>query len=221
MKVIPKKCIICSKKFTKNWQKKFCSRDCYYKWQKENPNKGCFEKGNTNGFQKGHKPLKGIEKGWFQKGQIPWTKGLKGLQPWHNISGLNTGIPWIKGKHIKTNDALDKWRKKGKFIKGKNHWNWKGGRSKLRERIENLPIYKKWHKDCLGTAKWICEDCGMTGIYLHVHHKKEFNEILDDNKITTVEQAKKCKELWDINNGKALCVPCHKKYHSYLNSKIL
>jgi len=29
---------------------------------------------------------------------IPWNKGLKGLQKWHNISGLNTRIPWNKGK---------------------------------------------------------------------------------------------------------------------------
>lgn len=28
-----------------------------------------------------------------------WNKGLLGLQPWMNISGLNKGEPWNKGKH--------------------------------------------------------------------------------------------------------------------------
>ena len=35
----------------------------------------------------------------------------------------------------------------------------------------------------------------------NVHHKKSFNSILIDNDIKTIEDANKCKELWDINNG--------------------
>ena len=34
-----------------------------------------------------------------------------------------------------------------------------------------------------------------------------------------MEKAKKCKELWDINNGETLCIACHKKTDSYANTK--
>lgn len=38
---------------------------------------------------------------------------MTGLQPWHNISGLNTGIPWNKGKtNIYSKETLDSNRKK-------------------------------------------------------------------------------------------------------------
>lgn len=35
----------------------------------------------------------------------------------------------------------------------------------------------------------------------NIHHKKPFNKILIDNDIYSLKDAKKCKELWDINNG--------------------
>ena len=35
----------------------------------------------------------------------------------------------------------------------------------------------------------------------NVHHKKSFNKILIENDIKTLDDVKKCKELWDINNG--------------------
>ena len=36
-------------------------------------------------------------------------------------------------------------------------------------------------------------------------------KILKENKIDTVEKAQKCSELWDLSNGRTLCVDCHKK----------
>lgn len=35
----------------------------------------------------------------------------------------------------------------------------------------------------------------------NVHHKKSFKKILIDNNIQSVDDANKCKELWDLNNG--------------------
>jgi len=35
----------------------------------------------------------------------------------------------------------------------------------------------------------------------NVHHRKPFKKILIENDIQTLEQAKKCLELWDIENG--------------------
>lgn len=33
--------------------------------------------------------------------------------------------------------------------------------------------------------------------------------MLEENNIKTMEQALKCKELWDVNNGIVLCNKCH------------
>lgn len=63
------------------------------------------------GFQLGHKPYKGCEKGWFKKGQKPWNKGTKGLIM------ANSGS-FKKGEHRS---------KKTEFKKGEKPWNYKGG----------------------------------------------------------------------------------------------
>lgn len=222
MKILTKKCIVCGKKFAKQWQKKFCSRRCYYKWEKENPNKGWRKKGNKLGFKRGHKIFEGVEKGWFKRGQLTWNKGLKGKQPWHNISGLNKkgGIPWNKGKHIKNNDALNEWRKKGNAIRGKRHWNWRGGISKMRERIEAMPEYKRWRKAVFERDNWTCQKCKKRGRRIHPHHRMELSTILAKYRIRTLRDARQCKKLWDTNNGKTLCIPCHKQTRSYLKNDI-
>jgi len=38
----------------------------------------------------------------------------------------------------------------------------------------------------------------------NVHHRKPFKKILLDNGIQTLQQAKDCKELWDISNGRTI-----------------
>lgn len=48
---------------------------------------------------------------------------------------------------------------------------------------------------------------------LTVHHVKELSKIIVDNKIKNLEQALKCEEIWNINNGKVLCRFCHDKEH--------
>jgi hypothetical protein len=76
-----------------------------------------------NQFAKGNPPNKNT----FRKGRISWMKGKKGLQPWHNISGLNKkgGIPWSKGKTgIFSKEVLEKNRQahlgKPSGMKGKH-----------------------------------------------------------------------------------------------------
>lgn len=191
-------------------RKRTCSPECY----------GVLRKQNVVGFKKGHTPFS--DKGRFEKGQIPWNKGI----------------------HIQTNNALAKYQKRKKYIphnkgkklsietiekiklaranqdpnsfrRGVSHPAWKGGLTKLRKLVQNLYLYKEWRKSVFKRDDYTCQMCGVKGAYIHADHIKPYSKIIKDNNITTVEEAKLCAELWDILNGRTLCVPCHKATDSY------
>ena len=49
---------------------------------------------------------------------------------------------------------------------------------------------------------------------IQVHHKKSLSKIIAEEKILTLKDARKCSELWDINNGEVLCEKCHTERHN-------
>jgi 5-methylcytosine-specific restriction endonuclease McrA len=103
----------------------------------------------------------------------------------------------------------------GCSCKGANHPWWKGGVAVehwgIRNSIQGLFEYKEWRSAVFHRDNFTCQDCGQHGGYLHVHHIKPLQQILDEYDITTAEQGKLCEELWDIFNGVTLCIDCHKK----------
>jgi len=99
---------------------------------------------------------------------------------------------------------------------GENHNWYKNGNSK------NIPLYgqiRKLFKNYIWKAKvqnrdaGICQVCFGDG-YL-VHHLEPFQYIIEKNKIETIEEATKCKELFDVTNGLLVCKDCHKELHEY------
>lgn len=130
------------------------------------------------------------------KGHIPWNKNKKGRQKNHNISGLEKGYGWNKGL-------------KG-YKAGKKHYNWKGGISKVAKLLWQIYEYQKWRSKVFERDKWTCQTCGKRGNNLEAHHIKELYKIMKEYNITTLEQARNCQELWNINNGVTLCEDCHK-----------
>ena len=61
-----------------------------------------------------------------------------------------------------------------------------------------------------------CKKCGdNSGGNLEAHHIKSFAVICHENNINLVKEAKKCKELWNLNNGLTLCKECHKLTENY------
>lgn len=107
----------------------------------------------------------------------------------------------------------------GLWHRGKNSPVYKGeeAKQKLRNRIMQLPEYVAWRKAIFLRDDFTCQICGVRGAHLHAdHHPEPFWVIRDRNVIMTVEQARGCKEFWEIKRGRTLCRECHRKTDSYM-----
>lgn len=100
--------------------------------------------------------------------------------------------------------------------KGEKSPMWKGGITPLNRAIRRLPEYNSWISSIFERDDYTCQKCNKHGGDLNAHHIKEFSRIIEENSITSTEQALMCKELWDLNNGVTLCIKCHKKEHKKL-----
>lgn len=155
-------------------------------------------------------------------GKETWNKGMKGIQPWMNTSGLNTGDPWNKG----VKGAQKAWNKKpdvfitcrvcGKDKKVKhaklnrsktcsrvcaNNYKDKG-KTPLLKKARGVNDYRKWRIAVLERDGHKCILCGSKN-KIHADHIKRFCDYP--------------KLRYDINNGRALCFDCHKKTDTYGN----
>ena len=164
-----------------------------------------------------------------KKEHIPWNKGLKGKQWWHNISGFRPGwnkglsapwaknnpqtfqkgqIPWNKGKHTGNygngfKKGIIPWNKgKKSLIYGENHWNWKGGKTSEDNKIRHSIEYRNWQQAVYRKDKWICRLCGIhcQKKGIIAHHISCWNSFP--------------KKRFEIKNGIVLCKRCHKVLHS-------
>jgi len=93
-------------------------------------------------------------------------------------------------------------------MRGENHFNWKGGISLLRNRIQSLFKYRQWRSDVFTRDNFTCQICEIKAD----HYPKMFYKIRDEFNIKSLEDAENCEELWNINNGRTLCKNCHRKY---------
>lgn len=98
----------------------------------------------------------------------------------------------------------------GSTSKEKNS-NWKGGITPIYSQIRNSLYYNDWRLKVYIRDFFTCQECGKSGVRLNADHIKPFALILKENNIRNYLQAMKCKELWNIKNGRTLCVPCHRK----------
>lgn len=142
--------------------------------------------------------LKGriFSKEWREK----LSQALIGNKPSEESKRKNR--EWHLGKKYSTETR----KKLSEMRKGDKHWNWKGGNYinnlKHRKSLE----YKQWRKAVFERDKYTCVWCGdKQGGNLNADHIKPFAHY---------------PELrLDINNGRTLCVPCHRKTPTYGNPK--
>lgn len=169
-------------------------------------------------FTKGHKVSQTIRNkiGKANKNHFSHRKN-KTLEEEYGIDNAKKIREKMRNSHL--GKRPNNYGQKMPKYSGKNHWNWQGGITKLNWQIRASLEYKIWQRKVLAKDNWTCQDCGKRGNgRLHAHHKKDFSKILKQYHIETLKQALSCKELWDPNNGKTLCVPCHKKTDTYANN---
>lgn len=91
-------------------------------------------------------------------------------------------------------------------LKGEKSYNWKGGVSPVNNLVRASKEYKLWRESVFKRDNWTCVLCNATSgkgkkVTLNADHIKPF-----------------CNHIelrFDINNGRTLCVPCHKKTETY------
>lgn len=190
---ITKSCKRCQKEYETLYrrQTEYCSVECSSLYQPSKEHVGYGKEGPT-------------------KGMKPWTFGL--------TKETDERIADLGNKVSKT--------QKEQFISGirsnsmDNNPNWKNGLgvTPLHQSVRQMTKYKEWRLAVFKRDDFICIWCKDTSRNINADHIKAFSVILRENKISSIEEAEKCKELWDINNGRTLCVECHKTTETYGNS---
>lgn len=91
---------------------------------------------------------------------------------------------------------------------------WKGGQG-LVEEIRKCFMYRQWRSDIFTRDDFTCQMCGQKGGDINADHIDPFVLIIKRNNIKTIFDALACQELWNINNGRTLCVKCHRTTKTY------
>ena len=228
-----KECIVCSiliprntksgdkRISTKQYVKaKFCSLVCKGIWQSKN-NIGTNNKNYRGGNDNCIDCNKGLKYRYCREYKTRCRDCYKKFAIGENASGYKgaKGFPLCINCNGKTGDTKSILCLKccrGKFRKA-----WKGGVSALNSLIRALPENRQWQKQCFYKDEYKCQECYVEskGNNLQIHHIKQFALIIKENNIKTLEEAKKCDELWDTDNGQVLCRECHKLTDNY-NKKV-
>ncbi|MCK9370945.1 hypothetical protein M0R04_13625 [Candidatus Dojkabacteria bacterium] len=103
---------------------------------------------------------------------------------------------------------------------------WKGGITPIMKFLRTCTRYIQWRADVFTKDNFTCVWCGAKSgngkaVELNADHIKPFYVILREYKITDIENALKCEELWDINNGRTLCRQCHMTTETWGRPKTL
>lgn len=214
-------CDFCKKLFKKKKSHikntNFCCRKCYGQWQSENrrgKNNSMYGRKRLDLIER-NKSIEHIEKvrkslmghviseetrkkiGDANRGRKPTIEQLKTLR-----------TNWIGRKHSEeTKKKMSEWQR------GEKSHRWKGGISKLNKLIRGLMEYNDWRIKVYEKDKYICQmpGCNHRDHCLVAHHVKTFSNIIKENNISSTDDARDCKELWNIDNGITLCDDCHSK----------
>lgn len=127
---------------------------------------------------------------------------------------------WLGKKHTK--EMIEKRSKvlKEQFASGRKQWNlgkrglligeknpaWKGGVTPTNTKIRQSADYKQWRKSVFARDNYTCQECNARSVIgervvLNADHIKPFASHPDLR--------------FDVNNGRTLCIECHRKTDTY------
>lgn len=178
------KCINCGT-IRYNYGKKFCSHKCQYEYQKN------------------------LQKYQFRKGNKPWNKGLKKSDhPSLQRMGFRMNNKWSykKGEKVPVERRMA-------ISRALDH-----GLTKLSIKIRTNIQYSKWRESIFKRDNYTCQICGIKSgcgkkVEFNAHHLVQLSVLIEQNSISNLEEAIKCKNLWSLDNGITLCKSCHEEIH--------
>lgn len=130
--------------------------------------------------------------------------------------------------NIKLKDHRTKRCKKcaHKGVLGSNYID---GRTPLANAIRKNSRNYDWKKLCFERDHYTCQECGQIGGVLNVDHIKPFSDILQEflgrysqfnvikDRDILLKLTKNYNDFWNLDNGRTLCIKCHKKTNTYGN----
>lgn len=94
---------------------------------------------------------------------------------------------------------------------------WKGGITPISKKLRVCQKYKQWRLSVYERDNFTCQLCKKRGVLFQADHfPVTFSELLKTNNIDSLKRGLECNKLWDISNGRTLCIPCHKSTSTYL-----
>ncbi len=106
-------------------------------------------------------------------------------------------------------------KKIGDANRGEKSPNWKGGITPLLQQIRQCSEMRQWKEAIFERDGFLCQLCYVGGKLNADHYPKSFAQITYEYNIQSFLDALDCPELWDIDNGRTLCIECHKKTENY------
>lgn len=169
-----------------------------YNWFKRYNIKARTKSENSKGVPKSEKHKKNIGLGNKDKKRT--------LEFKKNISDRRKNVP-LTQKH---KDSLSKTFTG--LRTGDKHPMWKGGISKIKNRIRQSFKYKDWRKKVYERDEYTCKKCNNKNSGgLECHHIITQQEITKIKNLKTFDDFMNCSLLWDIDNGITLCKKCHRE----------
>lgn len=140
-------------------------------------------------------------------------KILQSLQQYQFKEGHITNIgrtPWNKDKNYSWSEEVRASKKNSPyyFKSGSLHPNWRGGVSTTSELIRTSDEYNRWRKDIFKRDNYRCVVCSSNKS-IEAHHLLSLSTLIQKYNIYSLEDAYKCQEIWDRNNGETRCHECH------------
>lgn len=125
-----------------------------------------------------------------------------------------TANPFFGRRHSTSTKAAISKANQGRF-RGSKGSNWQGGKTKLALLIRNSEPAIRWRKAVFERDKYTCQSCGKKGGPLQADHIRPFAAILKAHRVGSLDDAFECEDLWDLGNGRTLCVHCHRETDSF------